>query len=229
MIDAGAAVPGLLHEVVELLRLDLTAKLVLIVLLAGAIGLERQLAGKPAGLRTQILIGIGATLVTDLSTRIGGERSIPSHLIQNIITGVGFLGAGTILRGEGGIVQGLTSAATIWVVAMIGIAVGSEATLEAIGTTIVVLVVLAGLGRFEHRLSRVRRFVRLVVRATPGLEWPVLEAALRAHGVSVIERHTWPHPTDVVYDLRISGPADALAFMREAVAERPDIRSVVMD
>lgn len=217
------------RDAVELLRLDLTARLLLIVLLAGAIGLERQLAGKPAGLRTQILIGIGATLATDLATRIGGPRSIPSHLIQNVITGVGFLGAGTILRGDGGIVQGLTSAATIWVVAMIGIAVGAGASLEAIGTTVVVLLVLQVLGRFEHRIMRVRRNVRLMLRAAPTTPWESLAGALAAHGLTVLDRRTWPHPTDVVYELRVRGPAGVMAFSREALARLPGVHEVVLD
>lgn len=220
---------GWLGDAVEILRLDLTAKLLLVVMLAGAIGLERQLAGKPAGLRTQILIGIGATLVTDLSTRIGGPRSIPSHLIQNVITGVGFLGAGTILRGEGGGVQGLTSAATIWVVAMIGIAVGSGATLEAVGTTAVVLLVLQGLGRFEHRLARVRRNVHVTLRAAPGTAWEPLEDAFAAYGFKVVERRTWPHPTDVVYDLRIAGPAGVLTIATSAISARPDVLGLQVD
>lgn len=223
------ALLGWWNDAVDLLRLDLTAKLVLVVLLAGAIGLERQLAGKPAGLRTQILIGIGATLVTDLALRIGGPRSIPSHMIQNVITGVGFLGAGTILRGEGGIVQGLTSAATIWVVAMIGIAVGAEATLEAVGTTIVVLLVLQGLGRFEHRLTRVRRNVHVALRARPGSAWDPFEEVLGLYGIRVLERRTWPHPTDVVFELRVTGPAGVLGIAREALAARGDVLDVSVD
>jgi putative Mg2+ transporter-C (MgtC) family protein len=227
IIDASGG--ALLGDFVALLRLDLTAKLFLIVVLAGAVGLERQLAGKPAGLRTQILIGIGATLITDLSTRIGGPRSIPSHMIQNIITGVGFLGAGTILRGEGGLVQGLTSAATIWVVAMIGIAVGADATLEAVGTTIVVLAVLQGLGRFEHRLARVRRFVSLTVRAAKGTAWEPIEATLSDFGVKVVDRHDWPHATDVVFELRVMGAAGALPGAREALAELTGVRAVTLE
>src|SRR3954447_2066134 len=114
-------------EVVRTLRLDLLVKLSLAVVLGGIIGFEREIAGKPAGLRTNILICIGAALLMDVSTRIGlidGHRiGDPARIAAQIVSGVGFLGAGTIMQSQG-MVTGLTSAATIWVVAAIGMTVG---------------------------------------------------------------------------------------------------------
>src|SRR5206468_423802 len=81
-----------------------------------AIRLERELGGKPAGLRTNILICIGSVLYTKLSMTMGGPTSDPTRVAAQIVTGVGFIGAGTILHARGAVV-GLTSAATIWVVA----------------------------------------------------------------------------------------------------------------
>ena len=110
------------------LRFDLLLKLMLAVVLGGAIGLEREIKAKPAGLRTNILICVGAALLSDVSIRIGligGERvGDPARIAAQIVSGIGFIGAGTIMQG-GGTITGLTSAATIWVVAAIGIAIGA--------------------------------------------------------------------------------------------------------
>src|SRR5947199_10091332 len=149
------------------LRLDLLLKLGLAVFLGGAIGLEREIKNKPAGLRTNILICVGAALLTDVSVRIGimeaGPRvGDPARLAAQIVSGIGFIGAGTIMQG-GGMVTGLTSVATIWVVAAIGIAIGAGDYIAAAGTGILVTVVLAGLGRMEVRLRRVRRIVHVTI------------------------------------------------------------------
>src|SRR3954469_5595569 len=126
----------------EILQLDLLGKLLLAIILGGAIGLERELKGKPAGLRTNILICMGAALLTDVSIIIGltatGQRvGDPARLAAQIVSGVGFLGAGTIMQGSG-MVTGLTSAATIWVVAAIGIAIGAGEYVGATGATALV-------------------------------------------------------------------------------------------
>ena len=117
------------------LRLDLLVRLVLAVVLGGAIGWERESSNKPAGLRTNILICVGAALFTDLSIRFGGfaiEGAVrdPARIAAQIITGIGFLGAGTIIQARG-TVTGLTTAATLWVVAGIGMSVGSGSYAEA--------------------------------------------------------------------------------------------------
>src|SRR3954466_6020029 len=144
-------------EVVHTLRLHLLVKLGLAVLLGGIIGFERELAGKPAGLRTNILICIGAALLMDVSIRVGvvdGHRvGDPGRIAAQIVSGIGFLGAGTILQGQG-VVTGLTSAATIWVVAAIGMTVGAGFYIEGIGAGLLVTFVLAGLGGLEHWVRR---------------------------------------------------------------------------
>ena len=151
----------------RVLRLELLLQLVLAVILGGVIGLERELKGKPAGLRTNILISIGATLFTDLSMRMAAERGDPGRVAAQILAGVGFIGAGTILHTRGA-VTGLTSAATIWVVAAIGMALGTGAYVEAVGTTVLVIVVLTGLASLEKVIAARASLTRLVVHARPG-------------------------------------------------------------
>lgn len=130
---------------------------VLIAALLGAVlGLEREWRGKEAGLRTNTLIAIGAALFTVMSMQFGGD---PGRLAAQIVTGVGFLGAGAIMR-TGANVQGLTTAALIWVNAAIGVAAGAgRIRLAALCTaiTLVAMLVLIPLDRFfEKRRSGVR-------------------------------------------------------------------------
>jgi len=140
---------------VEAFRLDLGLKLLIAILAGGGIGLERELRGKPAGLRTNILICVGSALLMDLSIGVvAGTDGDPGRIAAQVVTGIGFLGAGTILHTRGTI-TGLTSAATIWVVAAIGLTAGAGFHFEALASTVTVMGVLRGLGWFEGRfLSR---------------------------------------------------------------------------
>ncbi len=132
--------------------------LLLAVVLGGAIGLERQLKGTAAGLRTHILVCVGATLITLTSVALGysttnGVHDEPGRIIAQIVSGIGFLGAGAILR-EGWSVHGLTTAASIWITAAIGIAIGASPHLGELGvvTTVIVLFTLIVLRLIEPRL-----------------------------------------------------------------------------
>jgi len=115
-------------------------------LLGTLVGWERQLGRKPAGLRTHVLVCLGSTMFTLLTThsiRAFGGSADPTRIIHGIITGVGFLGAGSILRQEGN-VHGLTTAASIWMVAAIGTTVGVHAYALAVVGTLLALLVLEG-------------------------------------------------------------------------------------
>jgi putative Mg2+ transporter-C (MgtC) family protein len=122
--------------------------------LTAAIGLEREYHQKPAGLRTNMLIGIGSALFTILSIGFAqGGQGTTDRVAAQIATGIGFLGAGAILRSQHSI-HGLTTAATIWVNAAIGMAVGAGAYGLALVTTVVTLVVLAVLPPIETFFER---------------------------------------------------------------------------
>ncbi|HET8712624.1 MAG TPA: MgtC/SapB family protein [Gemmatimonadales bacterium] len=196
----------MLKNIVDIFRLDLMLQLGLASLLGGAIGLERELGGKPAGLRTNILICIGSVLYTHLSIAIiGDSANDPTRVAGQIVTGVGFIGAGTILHARGAVV-GLTSAATIWVVAAIGVALGSGFYLEGIGTTLIVLLVLAGLGRAEKLVERQSMRSSIKVHARPGptvLE--DLESLVRRAGLEVIGVSSRQENVDFVIEFEIRG------------------------
>jgi putative Mg2+ transporter-C (MgtC) family protein len=110
--------------------------------LGAAIGFQREKAGKPAGLRTHSLIGLGAALFTVVSTHKFGVMFDASRVAAGVVTGIGFLGAGAIIRGDQGIVAGLTTAATIWAVAAIGLAAGTGLYILAAVTAGLVLIIL---------------------------------------------------------------------------------------
>jgi putative Mg2+ transporter-C (MgtC) family protein len=124
-------------------ELQMVLRLLLAAGLGGAIGYQREKAGKPAGLRTHILICIGAALFTVASLYGFGLTADVSRVAAGVVIGVGFIGAGAIIRrDEGGIVAGLTTAATIWAVAAIGLAAGAGLYLVAGVTTAITLGVL---------------------------------------------------------------------------------------
>ena len=152
------------------LRLDLLGRLLLAAALGGLVGIEREWSGKPAGFRTNLLICVGAALLTELSVSaaLAADPSLttsdPTRIAAQIVSGIGFLGAGTIIQSRGS-VTGLTTAATLWVVAAVGMAVGLKAYPEAIGTTVLVMVALLLLGRVEPYLSQqVDHMVRVTIK-----------------------------------------------------------------
>jgi putative Mg2+ transporter-C (MgtC) family protein len=202
----------MIDRLIQIFRLDLMLQIALATLLGGAIGLERELGGKPAGLRTNILICIGSVLYTHLSLAMltGSTGAIPvgtdtTRVAAQIVTGVGFIGAGTILHARGAVV-GLTSAATIWVVAAIGVALGSGYYLEGVGTTLAVIVVLAGLGRAEKIIQSHSMRSTVTVHAHTGptvLE--ELETLVRRTGLDVVSVSNRQENVDLVIEFEIRG------------------------
>jgi len=130
---------------------DLMLRLLLAGGLGSVLGLERELRRSPAGLRTHILIALGAALFTLVSIEIAGGT--PDRIAAQVVTGVGFLGGGAILRSAKSI-HGLTTAATIWVTAAIGMAAGAGQFAVATAATVVTLFVLAVLPPIEAYFER---------------------------------------------------------------------------
>jgi putative Mg2+ transporter-C (MgtC) family protein len=162
---------------VDYLAAEMWVKLGLAIACGAAIGIERELHDKPAGLRTNMLICVGSTLITMVSIHVAltyAERQIniadPGRIAAQIVSGIGFLGAGTIIQARGS-VHGLTTAATMWVLAGIGLAIGSGTYAPAIAGTVILLVTLSVLGWIEDRITSPRRFVyfHLVADRRPGL------------------------------------------------------------
>jgi putative Mg2+ transporter-C (MgtC) family protein len=144
------------HPILELLRHELLtstlARLILAALLGGIIGLERQVRHRPAGLRTNMFICFGAALFTVLSRELAGAESDSARIAAQIIPGIGFIGAGSILHARASI-TGLTTAATLFVVAGVGMAAGGGLYVTAVVATIIILFALVMLGKMEAAFS----------------------------------------------------------------------------
>jgi putative Mg2+ transporter-C (MgtC) family protein len=222
--------------VVASLRLELLVKLLLATLLGGAVGLERELSGKPAGLRTNILICVGAALFTHLSvgvaligrTPAGQPYGDTTRIAAQIVSGIGFLGAGAILHSRGAVV-GLTTAATIWVVAAIGASVGAGQYVEAVGTTIMVAVVLVGLKPLERLILAKRRTVAATLRVKPGTPFEEFDEVFRSSGVHVMSRATFDHADDRTFELVLVGAAKQFDALMDVLQRRTDVISIQVD
>lgn len=211
---------------VQALRLELWLQVVLATLLGGAIGLERELSGKPAGLRTNILICVGATLFTVLSFKLSLGRGDPARVAAQILPGVGFIGAGTILHARGSI-TGLTSAATIWVVSAIGMALGSGAYTDAIGTTVLVMLILWGLGNLEKLIARKSTYTHLVIHAKPEMSAVEdLESLMRRSGLEVARVESRRENVDLVVEFELRGPKRLHDQAKLSILHHPLVRTV---
>lgn len=217
--------PGI-SSMVENLHFELLLQIVLATVLGGAIGMERELSGKPAGLRTNILICVGATLFTVLSFKLSENRGDPARIAAQILPGVGFIGAGTILHMRGSVV-GLTSAATIWVVSAIGMAIGAGAYQEAVGTTLFVMLILAGLGYVEVVVARHSTHSHLTIHATPDASsLEELVGLVQRSGLTVERSESRKENVDLVVDLELRGPKRLHDQAKLAILHHPLVRSV---
>src|ERR1700724_756024 len=149
-----------LHNIVDLLHGEMAsgfvatslARLLLAALLGGVIGLERERRHRPAGLRTNMFICFGAAMFTILSAGLAGVPSDATRIAAQIIPGIGFIGAGSILHNRG-LTTGLTTAATLFVVASVGMAAGGGLYLTAVFATALALLVLFALGHVEETFN----------------------------------------------------------------------------
>lgn len=147
---------------------EIAFRLFVALLLSGVVGWQREIAQRPAGLRTHMLVCLGATLLTLVSVSIPGAD--PMRLASGIVTGIGFIGAGTIIRSTPTEVRGLTTAASIWMIAGVGIAVGVGFYWGAVLTTFLAYIVLVLLKRVEilHHKEQ-ERLLTIEGRNRPGL------------------------------------------------------------
>jgi putative Mg2+ transporter-C (MgtC) family protein len=133
--------------------------------LGAALGLERELNAQPAGFRTHLLVSLGAALFTAAGAQVADAD--PARVAAQVVTGIGFLGAGAILR-DGGSVKGLTTAASLWVTAAVGLACGLGSLLLAAVASGIALLALVGLKRLERGVFPQRRGRSEVERVAPG-------------------------------------------------------------
>jgi len=203
--------------------LEDAVKLLMAVAIGGLIGAEREFRGKSAGLRTIIFICVGATFYTMVSLKLGNPQD-PTRIASNIVVGVGFLGAGTILRAEGRIV-GLTTAATIWLAAALGMGIGGGYFGLAIIATAVMLLVLLAFPRIEawmDRLLDMRTYeVILPVRVDLVQE---LEGIIRASGLKLRQSSRSKAASEMLCIWQVSGSSAAHVVFTDALLSHPEVR-----
>lgn len=219
---------------------EIILRLLLAALLGGAIGVERERLTWAAGLRTHVLVCVGAALVMMVSAfgftdALGGANTVldPSRVAAQVVSGIGFIGAGTILLRQD-VIRGLTTAASIWTVAAIGLAVGGGLYLPAVATTVLVLVILAGLKPLENRLYRGRKqegTFTLAMDPTRASVAAVMGAFTEA-GAHVARVEVLPGARENHQQLRIAvetNAADGLDHLLESILEIEGVTGLVLD
>jgi putative Mg2+ transporter-C (MgtC) family protein len=166
---------------------EVVGKVLVSLALGAAIGVEREYFRKPAGIRTNCLICLGATLFTILSLKVDAVRGDPARIAAQIIPGVGFLGAGAILRDQGRVV-GLTTAAGIWMVAAVGMAIGAGYYAIAVLATAVALLVLRALDVLENWIDQIAETREYLVRVADDAAAQVAERLFHDSGLRAVRR-----------------------------------------
>jgi putative Mg2+ transporter-C (MgtC) family protein len=219
----------------ELSLAELALRIALAAGLGAAIGLERELREREAGLRTHLLVSLGAALFTIVSAYAWSDWSFsnrsgivfdPTRIAAQIVTGVGFLGAGAIIR-QGLTIRGLTTAATLWAVAAIGMAVGAGYYAAAVITTVVVIVSLWPLRILAFRLfTRVRPEERpLEIELPSGASAQPVLAAVEDLGADVESFQLERSRDGLLVTLRAEFPSGANEALRR-LADIEDVRAV---
>jgi putative Mg2+ transporter-C (MgtC) family protein len=216
MLESHETMQELSHRMGVVLSTTMV-RLVVAAILGGTIGLEREWRHRPAGLRTNLFICFGSAMFTVLSSQLAGNPGESSRIASTIVTGIGFIGAGSVLHSHGS-VSGLTTAATIFVTAAVGMAAGGGLYMIAIFATLVILLALVVLGKLEARFEvRTRGFTYEVVGPSTDevlrelnriLEDEEIEmedvhaAAVEGHSRVVFTAHCAP-PEGAALDLRL--------------------------
>lgn len=170
----------------------LALRLLAAFVLGGLMGLEREWQHRPAGLRTHILVCVASALFTIISAAAVNGNGDPSRIAAQVVTGIGFIGAGTIMR-HGNVVRGLTTAASLWMVAAIGVACGVGWYPAAIFTTLIGIITLIVVDWFEESvIARTgTTHLEIVTSDDPGILSNVI-TTIRGHGASIgsLKYHT---------------------------------------
>lgn len=207
-------------------------RLLLITVLAGVIGFERERHGRAAGFRTHILVGIGSALLMltglHLMEALAGRAEVdPTRIAAQVVSGIGFLGAGTILRFRASVL-GLTTAASLWATAGIGVAVGAGFLSGAIASTLIVITALYGFSRLERAmrktwyqtlvvetkasdegLAAIRQVLTAYDAEIRDFDIKKSDSADRSHMEFSVKLLHHQHHEDILHDLRLQGAAKA--------------------
>ena len=201
-------------------------KVLLAMILGGVMGLERQYNDKPAGYATNSIICVGAALFTILSIYMGEMGGDPGRIAAQIVSGVGFLGAGAILR-EGNKISGLTTAAGVWLVAAIGMAVGYGQYLLACIACAAILLMQLGVRRTLVLVERLRHYDSIYLTCTP--KWEVVHAIcqeIEKQHVKILKKEVTKHDNHFVVEIVATFTGKEFQQVTKKVLEMPDVYSL---
>ena len=212
--------------------LEIILKLILAIALGGLIGLERESSQKPAGFRTNIMVCLGSTIMMSMAAGlIKGSSASPDSLIRmaaGVVTGIGFLGAGTIIHSRGAVI-GLTTASTLWVVAGLGLLIGAGYYIPAIIFTIMVIATLVTFRKVEEVYLK-KHIYRYHLRFR---EQPELLSKLRKlsfhHGVSLEHLSLKKEGSSMVISFTAVGSEDKEQEFNEAVLDLGELEEFQLD
>lgn len=185
----------------------------------GLIGYQREASERPAGFRTHVLVCVGSAIYMLVSVAVAGDRFDPARIAAQVASGIGFLGAGTIIK-QGSIVRGLTTAASLWAVAGVGLAAGygGKALAIALIGTIVVFFALTVLGQFERRIERARRRYNIsitLVNPRERVAW--VQEVLGLHEMTILNLRV--NGTSELGEINVDGRAPTQDDIERVLAE----------
>lgn len=209
-----------------LLSIDDVLKLILAMAVGGVIGAERELRDKAAGLRTLMFICTGSALFAILSGRLDPSHADQTRISAGIVTGIGFLGAGVILR-ERGEIHGLTTAAMIWFVAALGMGIGGGEYVLAVVATFLMLVVLILFPHIERRMNAVRQVrVFTVTTIASDQKYTTLCETLKKNNLRVVSARRSRQGDDMICTWYVSGRPDDLAAFENLLFNDPEVEKL---
>jgi putative Mg2+ transporter-C (MgtC) family protein len=203
---------------------ELLARMLLAIAVGGAIGAERETRGKPAGFRTMTLICLGSALFTTFSATLTEEFGDPSRIAAQIVTGVGFLGAGAIMR-DSTRVSGLTTAATIWITAALGMGIGSGEwgiALTAAAFTVLVLILFPSI----ERVIDLRRESGTYTVTCGEAEVPRFDTVVSESGLKLLSRTVGRDQSTALLSWTLIGRHDCHARLAAALFDDPDVETL---
>ena len=205
---------------------EMLIKIFLSLVLGGALGMERQYHDKPAGFATNCLICLGAMLFTILSLVMGAAGGDPGRIAAQIVTGVGFIGAGSILR-DGNKISGLTTAANVWIVAAIGMAVGYGEYIWAAACTAAILLIQLCLRRTLLWVEQMRHYDTLYITCEP--HWSVVEkitAQIEKQNIRILKSEVTKQENIFHVSIVASFTAQEFQTVTKELLEMPDVHSL---
>lgn len=205
------------------LELSDVTKLLLALLVGGLFGAEREYHDKVAGFRTLSFICVGATLFTIFSVKMGRVDNNTVRIAAQIVSGVGFLGAGVVMR-DGGRVTGVTTAAMIWLVAALGMGIGGGYYLFSLFTTAIMLFVQMVFPVFERQIDRLRdaRSYEVVCSLAPGL-FEELEGLFTSSGLRIRSRRRFKADDEMITTWYVYGTPKDHARLVEKLFAHPQV------